>query len=184
MSSFLGGSSAGGGTVNQTHYSDYVASPSSGGGGWSSMDTYRTAGALSGLAKSWNQISTARHQGEVAESNVEMMKLEARYQDLRSDIAKRRLRRKTAMLRGSQRAGYSGGNINPDVGSAKEVGEETWEQEEKDEMLIDMGAESAAAGYRSRAADYQYTADTAMSRGMTRAGTSLLSTTRKMRRVR
>ena len=181
MSGFLGGSASGGGMTGPPQAGIGTQAASS--GGWSSMDTFYTASALSGVGKAWNQIAASRQQAQVAEHNAEMMKLEARYQDLRSDIEKNKLRRRTARLRGAQRAAYSAGGVNPDVGTPAEVGRETWEQTEEDADMIDMQAESAAAGYRSRAADYGYTADTSMSTGMTRAGTSLLSSTRKMRRI-
>jgi len=176
MSGFMGGSASGGavgGGVGQASSS-----------GWSSMDTYRTASALSGVAKAWNQVSAARQQGVTAEHNAEMMKLEARYQDLRADIEKTRLRRNTARLRSRQRAAYSAAGVNPDEGTPAEVGEETWDRAEYDAELIEMQAESAAMGYRGKAAGHQQTADTALSTGMTRAGTSLLSTTRKLWRTR
>jgi len=142
------------------------------------------AAGASGVAKAWNKVSAARYQGEVAEHNAEMMKQEARYQDLRSDIEKYQLLRKTGRLRGKQRAGYSAGGVNPDIGTPAEVGRETWELAEEDIDMIEMQAESAAMGYRGEAAGYQQTADTALSSGMAEASASLLSTTRKLRRTR
>lgn len=148
----------------------------SSGSGMGSMNAWRTATVVGGIAQAATQIQAARRRAQVARDNAKMMKLEARYQELRGRLQKNRLMREAASTRESQRAAYAGAGVNPDVGTPAEVGEETWERAEEDADMIDLQVKTAASKYRGRAAMERYRARTAMPRGYTRAGTSLLST--------
>ncbi len=145
---------------------------------------YAGGAALSSIAQAWQSIGAARMQKQQAEHNMEMMKLEARYQQVRSDLQEARLRSKGLKLRGKQRAAYSAGGVNPDVGSAALVGEETQEEIDLDAQLMQAAGEGRAASARGKAASFQYRAGTAMGTGYARAGTSLLSGAQKLKRFR
>jgi len=161
-----------------------IGTQASTGGGWSSMNTYSTASAVSGIISAFSQISAARHQEEVAEHNIEMAKMEARYQELRSEYQKNALRRKAMTLRGKQRAAYSAAGVSPDVGTPAKVGKETLEDVEEDAAMIEMAGKAASMQAEGRAAQAEYVADIAQPAGYARAGTSLLGTAERLRRVK
>lgn len=225
MALFSGYGKSGGGMTGPPQAGQGTQPYSTGGGGLSTAgQVYAGGAALSSIAQAWQSIQAGRMQEMVAEHNQEMMKLEARYQDVRSDLQQSRLRRegvirkgalereaslrkerisrKGRQIRGRQRAAYAGSGVNPDVGSAKIVREETRERVEDDLELIDeqveretrrineqvesgtamseIGGRARASSFRGRATQAGYRKQTAMSRGYARAGTSLLSGARKL----